>query len=127
MVSDGSGEIGANKLTNEVLMIMTSVCQTVKNMTGVDITQQLSRSALGGSRVNIKRAHGFETNAVPTNNLARRRRHRCWTIHSALIATLDSKFLIYTFLKLFFLAVCLVSLNEDTLRRPWRTCFQNVL
>jgi len=50
MVTDGSGEVGAAKLTNEVLMIMSSVPSTVKNMTGVDITQQLSRSGLTGSR-----------------------------------------------------------------------------
>jgi len=49
MVTDGSGEVGAAKLTNEVLMIMSSVPSTVKNMTGVDITQQLSRSGLTGS------------------------------------------------------------------------------
>ena len=52
MVTDGSAEIGAAKLTNEVLMIMASVPNSVKNMTGVDITQQLSRSGgLTGSRV----------------------------------------------------------------------------
>merc|ERR1712079_242265 len=50
MVTDGSSDIGAAKLTNEVLMIMSSVPTTVKNMTGVDITQQLSRSGLTGSR-----------------------------------------------------------------------------
>merc|ERR1712095_250583 len=52
MVADGSSEIGAAKLTNEVLMIMASVPNSVKNMTGVDITQQLSRAGgLTGSRV----------------------------------------------------------------------------
>ena len=52
MVADGSSEIGADKLTNEVLMIMASVPNSVKNMTGVDITQQLSRAGgLTGSRV----------------------------------------------------------------------------
>ena len=51
MVTDGSSEIGAAKLTNEVLMIMASVPNSVKNMTGVDITQQLSRGGLTGSRV----------------------------------------------------------------------------
>lgn len=51
MVADGSSEIGAAKLTNEVLMIMASVPNSVKNMTGVDITQQLSRAGgLTGSR-----------------------------------------------------------------------------
>lgn len=50
MVTDGSSDIGAAKLTNEVLMIMANVPQSVKNMTGVDITQQLSRTGLTGSR-----------------------------------------------------------------------------
>ena len=51
MVSDGAGEIGAAKLTGEVLQIMTSVPLTVKNMTGVDIAAQMSRGGLGTSRV----------------------------------------------------------------------------
>merc|ERR1711997_332410 len=50
MVTDGSSDIGAAKLTNEVLMIMANVPNSVKNMTGVDITQQLSRTGLTGSR-----------------------------------------------------------------------------
>merc|ERR1739838_1026686 len=50
MVSDGAGEIGAAKLTGEVLQIMTSVPLTVKNMTGVDIAAQMSRGGLGTSR-----------------------------------------------------------------------------
>jgi len=50
MITDGSGDIGAAKLTNEVLTIMASVPNSVKNMTGVDITQQLSRTGMGGSR-----------------------------------------------------------------------------
>ena len=55
MVSDGSGEIGAAKLTSEVLTIMTSVPVMVKNMTGVDITAQMSRGQLATSRVrNVK-------------------------------------------------------------------------
>lgn len=49
MVTDGNGEVGAAKLTNEVLMIMASVPTCVKNMTGVDVTQQFSR--FSGSRV----------------------------------------------------------------------------
>ena len=53
MVTDGSSDIGAAKLTNEVLMIMANVPNSVKNMTGVDITQQLSRTGLTGSRVKI--------------------------------------------------------------------------
>ena len=51
MVSDGSGEIGAAKLTGEVLAIMTSVPGMVKNLTGVDITAQMSRGGLSASRV----------------------------------------------------------------------------
>lgn len=50
MVSDGSGEIGAAKLTGEVLAIMTSVPGMVKNLTGVDITAQMSRGGLSASR-----------------------------------------------------------------------------
>merc|ERR1711992_414837 len=50
MVSDGSGEIGAAKLTGEVLTIMTSVPGMVKNPTGVDITAQMSRGGLSASR-----------------------------------------------------------------------------
>ena len=53
MVSDGSGEIGAAKLTGEVLTIMTSVPGMVKNLTGVDITAQMSRGGLSASRVRI--------------------------------------------------------------------------
>lgn len=41
MISDGSGEIGASKLTGEVLQIMQMVTNTAKNMTGVDITAQV--------------------------------------------------------------------------------------
>ena len=51
MIADGSGEIGASKLTAEVLAIIASVPQAVKNMTGVDITATLARGGLGGSRV----------------------------------------------------------------------------
>jgi len=50
MVTDGSGDIGAAKLTNEVLMIMANVPNSVKNMTGIDITQVMSRTGLSGSR-----------------------------------------------------------------------------
>lgn len=50
MVTDGSSDIGAAKLTNEVLSIMANVPNSVKNMTGVDITQILSRTGLTGSR-----------------------------------------------------------------------------
>ena len=53
MVADGSGEIGAAKLTAEVLQIMNSVPMTVKNMTGVDISATLSRGGMGASRVSV--------------------------------------------------------------------------
>ena len=41
MVSTGDAEIGANKLTNEVLEIMASLPETVHRMTGVDITKKM--------------------------------------------------------------------------------------
>jgi flotillin len=37
MVSSGQGEIGAAKLTGEVLSIVSKVPEVVKNLTGVDI------------------------------------------------------------------------------------------
>lgn len=39
MVSSGSGEIGAAKLTAEVLSIVNKVPELVKSITGVDITR----------------------------------------------------------------------------------------
>uniref|UniRef100_A0A1B6M950 Band 7 domain-containing protein n=1 Tax=Graphocephala atropunctata TaxID=36148 RepID=A0A1B6M950_9HEMI len=41
MVSSGQGEIGAAKLTGEVLQIVTKVPEMVKNMTGVDIMKSV--------------------------------------------------------------------------------------
>merc|ERR1711874_416206 len=41
MVSTGDGPIGASKLTGEVLEIMGSLPETVKQMTGVDITGRI--------------------------------------------------------------------------------------
>ncbi|KAJ8939114.1 hypothetical protein NQ318_005934 [Aromia moschata] len=41
MVSTGTGDVGAAKLTSEVLNIVTSVPQLVKTMTGVDISKFL--------------------------------------------------------------------------------------
>lgn len=38
MVSDGKNDIGAAKLTNEVLDIITKVPQVVSKLTGVNIT-----------------------------------------------------------------------------------------
>lgn len=59
MVTDGSSDIGAAKLTNEVLTIMASVPNCVKNMTGVDITQILSRTGLTGSRISYDSSAKF--------------------------------------------------------------------
>lgn len=39
MVSSGGGEIGAAKLTGEILAIVNKVPELVKSMTGVDITR----------------------------------------------------------------------------------------
>lgn len=39
MVSSGSGEVGAAKLTGEVLAIVNKVPELVKSITGVDITR----------------------------------------------------------------------------------------
>ncbi|KAF2886863.1 hypothetical protein ILUMI_19310 [Ignelater luminosus] len=47
MVSSGQGEIGAAKLTGEVLSIMNYVPEMVKTMTGVDIVKSI-RTAIGG-------------------------------------------------------------------------------
>merc|ERR1712212_1249498 len=44
MVSTGDGPIGASKITGEVLQIMASLPETVKTMTGVDISQKLASS-----------------------------------------------------------------------------------
>ncbi|TRY67414.1 hypothetical protein TCAL_15801 [Tigriopus californicus] len=41
MVTDGPGEIGASKITGEVLQIMQKMPELVKDMTGVDITKQM--------------------------------------------------------------------------------------
>lgn len=39
MISSGNGEVGAAKLTGEVLSIMEKLPTVVQNMTGVDIRQ----------------------------------------------------------------------------------------
>ena len=41
MVSDGSGEIGASKLTREILSVMEAVPEVVDRMTGVNITKRM--------------------------------------------------------------------------------------
>ena len=38
MVSQGDGDIGAAKLTEEVMTIINKVPEAVKSMTGVDVT-----------------------------------------------------------------------------------------
>merc|ERR1712018_312861 len=42
MISDGQSDIGASKLTQEVLQIMGAIPDTVTKMTGVDISKQMS-------------------------------------------------------------------------------------
>jgi flotillin len=42
MVSDGTGSIGAANVTKEILTIMESLPETVKKMTGVDISNKVS-------------------------------------------------------------------------------------
>jgi len=44
MVSTGDGPVGASKVTGEVMEIMASLPETVKSMTGVDITQKMNHS-----------------------------------------------------------------------------------
>merc|ERR1719466_663143 len=44
MVSTGDAPVGASKLTGEMLEIMQSLPETVKNMTGVDITKKMNNS-----------------------------------------------------------------------------------
>merc|ERR1712029_616157 len=41
MVSTGDGPVGASRVTGEVMEIMSSLPDTVKNMTGVDITSRM--------------------------------------------------------------------------------------
>merc|ERR1712107_177745 len=41
MVATGDGPVGAQKMTGEVLRIMGSLPETVKQMTGVDITSSM--------------------------------------------------------------------------------------
>lgn len=43
MVADGSGEVGASRLTGEVMDIMARVPQLVEKMTGVDINKIASQ------------------------------------------------------------------------------------
>ena len=49
MVSDGSGEVGAARITGEVLDIMVKVPTMVNKMTGVDVTNVRILSTKKGS------------------------------------------------------------------------------
>ena len=44
MVATGDGPVGAGKMTGEIMDIMNSLPDTVKNMTGVDISQRMIKS-----------------------------------------------------------------------------------
>ena len=44
MVATGEGPVGAGKITGEIMDIMNSLPDTVKNMTGVDISQRMIKS-----------------------------------------------------------------------------------
>ena len=44
MVATGDGPIGASRVTNEVLDIMGSLPDTVKKMTGVDISTRMAQA-----------------------------------------------------------------------------------
>ena len=46
LVSSGDGDLGASKLTNEVLNILNSLPHTVHSLTGVDIRNSESTSLL---------------------------------------------------------------------------------
>ena len=39
MISDGSGEFGASRLTDEVLTIMKTIPQIVTSMTGIELNR----------------------------------------------------------------------------------------
>lgn len=45
MVSSGQGDVGAVKLTNEVLQIVNKIPDLVKNITGADISRVRPNSA----------------------------------------------------------------------------------
>jgi len=50
MVSDGSGEVGAARITSEVLEVMVKVPDMVNRMTGVDVTNNIMNGSAGGVR-----------------------------------------------------------------------------
>ena len=47
MISDNASELGASKITQEVLDIMNKIPDTVNKMTGVDISQQMANKTNG--------------------------------------------------------------------------------
>ncbi len=57
MVADAGGELGAARLTAEVLQMVQSVPNMVKNMTGVDVTANMA-SGSGGRLVSVAPAGG---------------------------------------------------------------------
>merc|ERR1711983_755578 len=65
MVSNGDGEIGAGRLTGEVLDIMTRVPDMVNKMTGVDITNNMAAAGAGVST----RVSGNSVSPSPSQRL----------------------------------------------------------
>ena len=56
MISDNASELGASKLTQEVLDIMTMIPNTVTKMTGVDVASQMSnRLTSNGAPIGYRR------------------------------------------------------------------------
>ena len=49
LVSSGNSDLGASKLTNEVLSILNTLPKTVHSMTGVDISKTENSPLLGSS------------------------------------------------------------------------------
>merc|ERR1712001_808018 len=50
MISDSTSELGASKLTQEVLDILNKIPETVTKITGVDISQQMNAGGRNGRR-----------------------------------------------------------------------------
>lgn len=57
MVSSGGSEVGAAKLTGEVLDIMVRLPQTVEKLTGVNISQVNTRSLVLNQKLFIIHTH----------------------------------------------------------------------
>jgi len=45
MIAGDDGDVGASRMTNEVLAIMNSIPDAIKNMTGVDLSEAITRAA----------------------------------------------------------------------------------